>query len=231
MSLTSVQVFSVFNSPSHLFCSSQEWLLQTKTPILVFGSVLLNKYLCYVLAQSSYTVLTEPNHVPSWAFGSWFSQTFFLLFHMAPLELLEGVVEKLQSLIQLLLITVCHVVTQVLITSHWAAVVCWRLTNSTRPLIFISHQDKENVELKNKKRKKKKTANRQRTKKRENIAKSKTDTVSVCCFVCHGSSKAINLCCVVWKLNMRLLNLSFILCCFWVGAAWLDWLWFLSPPQ
>lgn len=150
---------------------------------------------------------------------------FCLLLHMAPLDLLEGVVEKLLPLIQLLLITVCHVVTQVLITSHWAAVVCWRLTNSTRPLIFISHQDKENVEFK------KKTANKQRTKKGENIAKSKPDTLSVCCFVYHGSSKAINLCCVVWKLNMRLLNLSFILCCFWVVAAWLGWLWFLSPPQ
>lgn len=151
-----------------------------------------------------------------------------LLLHMAPSELLEGVVEKSLPLIQLLLITVCRVVTQVLITSHWAALVCWRLTNSTRPLIFISHQDKENVELK---KKKNPTANRQRTKKGGNIAKSKTDMLSVCCFVYHGSSKAINLCCVVWKLNMRLLNLSFILCCFWVVAAWLGWLWFLSPPQ
>lgn len=70
---------------------------------------------------------------------------------MAPSELLEGVVEKLLPLIQLLLITVCRDVTQVLITSHCAALVCWRLTNSTRPLIFISHQDKENVELKKKK--------------------------------------------------------------------------------
>lgn len=144
---------------------------------------------------------------------------------MAPLDLLEGVVEKLLPLIQLLLITVCHVVTQVLITSHWAAVVCWRLTNSTRPLIFISHQDKENVEFK------KKLQISKEQKKRENIAKSKPDTLSVCCFVYHGSSKAINLCCVVWKLNMRLLNLSFILCCFWVVAAWLGWLCFLSPPQ
>lgn len=144
---------------------------------------------------------------------------------MAPLELLEGVVEKLLPLIQLLLITVCHVVTQVLITSHWAAVVCWRLTNSTRPLIFISHQDKENVEFKKTQQIGKEQKNG------ENIAKSKTDTLSVCCFVYHGSSKAINLCCVVWKLNMRLLNLSFILCCFWVVAAWLGWLWFLSLPQ
>lgn len=144
---------------------------------------------------------------------------------MAPLELLEGVVEKLLPLIQLLLITVCHVVTQVLITSHWAAVVCWRLTNSTRPLIFISHQDKENVELK-----KKNPANRQRTKKRGKHSKIKTR---------HAF-------CVLLRLPWEQQSYKSLLCCLkieheaakfiihsllFLGSSCLTWLTLVSIPS
>lgn len=145
---------------------------------------------------------------------------------MAPSELLEGVVGKLLPLVQLLLIMVCHVVTQVLITSHWAAVVCWRLTNCTRPLIFISHQDKENVEFE---KKKNNPANRQRTKKEGK----------------HSKIKTRHTFCVLLRLPWEQQSYKSLLCCLkieheaakfiihsllFLGSSCLTWLTLVSVP-